>query len=58
MWWALLWAFIIGQVAAFDSNGGATGAMILAFLVIWYFASEAKKYRDVCRKNVEVSEDS
>ena len=39
MWWALIWAFIIGSAAASDHSGGSAG--FLTFCVIWYFAAKS-----------------
>jgi len=39
MWWALLWAFLIGSAATADKSG--MSAAILAFVIIWYFAWKA-----------------
>jgi hypothetical protein len=48
MWWALLWAFIIGSLAATgnvtDASGGGS---LLAFFVIWYFVWKAEEMRRI-----------
>jgi hypothetical protein len=51
MWWALLWAFIIGSLATTgnvtDASGGGS---VVAFFVIWYFACKAEEIRRVALK--------
>ena len=48
MWWALLWAFLIGSAATADKSG--MSAAVLAFVVIWYFASKADGIDEVIKK--------
>ena len=52
MGWALLWAFIIGSTAAGDKTG--SGAGILAFLVIWYFADKSERMESIAKKSAEL----
>ena len=57
MWWALLWATIIANVGSVEYGG--TAAWIIAFLVIWWFAADAKAAQNYVKKHVlpKVEED-
>ena len=46
MWWALIWAFLIGSAANADRSG--IFAAILAFVAIWYFTWKSD---EVARKS-------
>ena len=43
MWWAILWAFVIGEISNSSDDSGATWGAILAFFVIWYFIDKANQ---------------